>query len=112
MTGKDVEKIVRPDIADSKTPYIWVQDDLVRFVNAGVTNITNIRPDALLDSSNALITVAKIGKLANTISIGDKWLETLAYYVSARCLQMHAGQQEKAAKAVVFMNSYTTSLGT
>ena len=106
MTGNDVSKIVRPDINDYESPYTWVAADFIRLINAGVKDITKRRPDALLDTSNALITVANIGALGGTISIANKWLEPLAFFVSSRCMKMHAGEKEKREKAAEFWQSY------
>ena len=87
---------------------IWIDDpgktsfsdaELIRFLNDGVQYLADMRPDALLSNAYTLGTVSEVSALGNTVSIGDRYREALAHYVSSRAFLAEGKNRRDLSRA-------------
>ena len=108
MTGEDVERSARPLLNDEQEPYSFNADPMWRFINEAVDLITSMRPDALIDTDNSLITVTDLTALSDTISIANKWKVPVVDYVVSRCYGMKSDGKDNAERAAHYLTRFTT----
>lgn len=85
----------------------WRDEELVPLVNDAVSQVVRIRPDALYDTSGALITVVPATGVGSTLSIDDKWNISCALFTASMALNKQAGQVYNEKKATALMTQFT-----
>lgn len=93
MTGTDVIDRVRLIVNDPNDTR-WTDANMIVFINDGVRLITDILPETLLTAPYTLGTLTAITLVGDTISISDRYRESLVDYVCSRCFEME-GQNRK-----------------
>ena len=92
---------------DNSSAQRWLDDMLWPLVNDAVVKVTQVRPDSLYSSVNALITITPATSVASPLSIDDKWLIPCALFVAAMALNRQAGQTFNAQKAAAMMEQFS-----
>ena len=101
MTGTDViTNRARYILTDTDSgSYRWADALLIVYLNDGVRLITELKPETLLTGPYTMGTITPVSAIGDTVSIGDRYLESLVDYVAARAFSQDAQDKQDLARA-------------
>ena len=107
MTGKDVNDRLSTIIKDPEE-LRWKSTEKLLWINDAVNMIVSIRPDAMINTSGALITITPITALTAgaALSIADKWLPAVVQYAASLCFQDEGGNKGDLDRAKLHMDNF------
>lgn len=70
--------------------YRWSDALLISYVDLGVVDIRNRRPDTRLDEYGDILDYTAVDELADTIDLEDKWIEPLVNYTCRKAFELDA----------------------
>lgn len=113
MTGTDViTNRARFILTDTDAAsYRWADVLLIRWLNDGVLLITEMRPESLLTGPYTLGTLTDVSAIGDTISIDDRYRESLVDYVVARAFAQDAQDKQDLARANSHFSQFLIKAG-
>jgi len=100
----------RVELNDEKDPYTWLTRGLIVFLNDGVDQIVEWRPDALLADDGTTITVSDCTSISSNVSIATRWRRALNHYVCYRAFGVEGGDKYDAARSRNHWNAFVRNV--
>jgi hypothetical protein len=112
MTGNDVGNRVRYLLNDENRNK-WLQRHIAAWINDGTRFIVDNAPYSVYDTDGTVLTITEVTEtgLSATLSLPDRWRETLAHYVCARCFGMDSGDRRDKVRSEQHMQTCRGMLG-
>jgi len=108
MTGMDIMDACWQVLKDGEEPHTFYPDqDMVKWVNEGIAQVTQRRPDSLIDADGVSIReIVPIEDLSDTLSISGRWFTALVEWVLVRAFQTDAEDEGDRAQAALHMKMF------
>jgi len=99
MVGTDISRPVRKILNDEDPTYTWTDAELIFWLNAFTDILIRARPDARLDSSNAVLTIVEITTIGGALSTDSKWKSAYIEYLLMRAFEGRSDSKENESRA-------------
>ena len=97
MKPADVIDKARPICGDNHTPFREADEQFILWLNDGVTEVTERRPDAAFANDGTLHVAIIMTDVTDTIPLNDTWLSKLVDYVCFRFYSQNSSDENNLA---------------
>lgn len=112
MIGLDIMEPCWQILKDKEEPHLlYPAQDMVKWVNEGIDQIVQRRPDSLVDDDGvALVAIVEIEDLDDAVSVGRRWKTALISWVLFRAFGADAEDEGDAKQSVMHFQSFEAAV--